>query len=145
MPSVVRVDVHHRIRGDGRIRVDGAKTKVLRDTGGWYLVYGPYEWENARVLFHRFQDMALIEQYGRFLRVEFHAGEGTFEWQSRTYHIGTMVDGLLRIDREGHLMAYGRVTISGVRFEEVAMELTSIIRPLAWALTLRSEWIRRDL
>ncbi|HYM40523.1 MAG TPA: hypothetical protein VEY12_10375 [Thermoplasmata archaeon] len=136
--------VKRRIRGDGRIWLDRVKTKVLRATGGWYAVDGASPSEDARVLFRPAQDLLVIEQYGRFLRVPFHAGEATFTWEDRTFHIGSMARGALRIDREGRVVAHGVVTAAGVRFSDVACELLPLIRPLAWALALRGEVIARD-
>ena len=142
--QVVAVDVRHRVWGDGRIRVDGVRTKVLRDTGGWYVVEGVHAGETARVLYRAMQDLLLICWPDTTLRVAFHRGEGRFERDGRGYRIASMIDGLIRVDQEGRMVAEGHVTVAGVHLETVAPELLPLIRPLAWGLALRSERIGRD-
>ena len=140
----MRVLVKHRLRGDGRIWIDYAKTKVLQDTGGWYAVQSPSGLEDARVLYRPVQDMVVIEQLGQFLRVPFHDGEGTFSWQGRTYRVGSMALGEVRIHEGARPVATGLVTTSGLQLETVEPELLGIVRALAWGLALRSEEIARD-
>lgn len=140
----VTVIVKHRILGDGRIWLDRVKTKVLRDTGGWYAVESPFHAQDARVLFRPAQDMVVIEQSGQFLRVPFVKGEGEFVWEDRTYRIGSMVLGEIRIDQESREAARGVVTTTGIRIDRLATELLPIVRALAWGLTLRSEELSRD-
>ena len=142
--SIVVVDVRHRVWGDGRIRVDGTRSKVLRDTGGWYEVEGLHPGEAARVLYRDLQDLLLICRSTSTLRVAFRAGEGLFEWEGRAYHISSMIEGEVRIDQEGRSVVRGRATVSGLHLEHVAAELAPIVRPLAWGLTLRSEHMGRD-
>ena len=144
MPSNVPVDVRHRVWGDGRIRVDGVRTKVRRDTGGWYAVEGIHPGDGARVIYREMQDLILISWPEANLRVAFHGGEGRFEWEGRPYHVASMIEGALRIDQEGRRVAEGHVTVAGVHLETVATELLRLIRPLAWGLALRSERIGRD-
>lgn len=136
--SVV-VDIRHGLLGDGRIRVDDQRTKVDRDSGGWYVVRDSSPLGDSRVLFRDVQDLALIQWSATILRVAFHAGEGQFTWEDRVYRIGTMIEGEIRIRQEGRLVARGRVTTAGLHLETVATELIPIIRPLGWALVLRSE------
>lgn len=124
--------------------MDYAKTKVLRDTGGWYAVLSPSGSEDARVLFRPVQDMIVIERSGQFLRVPFKDGEATFTWQDRPYHIASMVFGDIRIDQEARPVAQGSITTSGMRLERFEPELLPIIRALAWGLGLRSEELARD-
>ncbi len=124
--------------------MDGVRTKVLRDTGGWYVVEGIHPGETARVLYREMQDLLLICWPESTLRVAFHGGEGRFEWDGRTYRIASMIEGLLRVDQEGRRVAEGHVTVAGARLETVASELLPVIRPLAWGLALRSERIGRD-
>lgn len=119
--------------------MDGRRTRVERDTGGWYIVRDESSWGDARVLFRDLQDLAVIQWPGAVLRVAFHAGEGEFSWDDRTYRIGTMIRGEIRIHQDERLAASGHVTLSGIHLETVATELLPIIRPLAWALVLRSE------
>ncbi len=138
------VEVRHRVWGDGRIRVDGIRTKVLRDTGGWYSVEGVHPGEGGRVLYREVQDLLLIDRADGILRVPFHQGEGRFEWQGRSYHISSMIDGLVRIDQEDRTVAKGHVTVVGVHLDSVAAELLVLIRPLVWGLALRSEKVGRD-
>lgn len=133
------VIVKHRFRGDGRIWLDGTKTKVLKDAGGWRLVESPNPGENARVLFRAAQDLVLIERRDGIVRVSFHKGEGSFDWDGRSYRIAAMDQGEIRIEQEGRAVARGRSTLSGARLDSVATELLPIIRPLTWALALRTE------
>ncbi len=142
--AFVPVEVRHRIWRDGRIRVDGVRSKVLRDTGGWYVVEGPHAGETARVLYRDLQDLVVICWAEATLRVPFHAGEGRFELEGRPYHIANMIEGEIRIDQEGRSVARGHVTAAGVHLESVSVELLPIIRPLAWALALRSEIVGRE-
>lgn len=144
MPTSVPVEVRHRIWGDGRIRVDGVRTKVLRDTGGWYVVEGIHSGEGARVMYREMQDLIVISRPEANLRVAFHGGEGRFEWEGRPYHVASMIEGVLRIDQEGRRVAEGHVTVTGIHLESVAPELLQLIRPLAWGLALRSERVGRD-
>ncbi len=137
------LDARHGLLGDGSIRGDGRRTRVRRDTGGWYIVRDASSWGDARVLFRDLQDLAVIQWAGAVLRVAFHAGEAEFSWEDRTYRIGTMIRGEIRIQQDGRLVATGRVTVSGVHLDTVATELLSIIRPIAWALLLRSEALSR--
>ncbi len=143
--SGVEVLVKHGLRGDGRIRVDGVRARVLTDAGGWYAVADPAGHGDARVLFRRFQDILVIEQGGTFLRIAFHRGESTFEWDGRPYHIGSMIRGEIRIDQETRRVARGVVTVTGLRLDEVSSELLPILRALAWGLAVRSEFVGRDL
>ncbi len=136
--SVV-VDAKHGLLRDGWIRVEGRRTRVQREAGGWYVVKDIVPWGDARVLFRAAQDLAVIQWSDVVLRVAFHAGEGAFTWEGRGYHIGTMIEGEIRIDQEGRRVVRGHVTVAGLHLDSVAMELLSIIRPLAWALVLRSE------
>lgn len=138
------VVVKHRIRGDGRIWLDRVKTKVLRDTGGWYAVEAPSHAEDARVLFRPAQDMVVIEQSGQFFRVPFVRGEGVLVWEDRMYRIANMALGEIRIDRDSRPVGRGVVTTTGIRIDLVETELLPIVRALAWGLTLRSEEISRD-
>ncbi len=144
MPWSVPVDVKHRIWGDGRIRADGVRTKVLRDTGGWYVIEGIHAGETARVLYREMQDLLVICWPETTLRVAFHGGEGRFEWDGRAYHVASMIEGHVRIDHEGRPVARGHVTVAGVHLDSVAAELLPVIRPLAWGLALRSERVGRD-
>ncbi len=134
---------HHPL-GGGWTSVDGIRSKVLRKKGGRFLVQSPHDLETARVRFHAFQDLALVEQAGISLRLAFRKGEATFVWEERTYHIGTMIDGDIAIDESGRSVVRGNVTTSGVRLRTVATELLPLIRALAWVLTLRSESVGRD-
>lgn len=134
----------HRIRGDGWIRIDRVKARVLKATGGWYAVADPFGLWDARVLFRPVQDMVVIEQQARFLRIPFRAGEAMFEWDRRRYHVGPMTSGSVHIDQEGRVVARGVVTASGLRLDEVASELALLIRPLAWGLMLRGEDMAQD-
>jgi len=140
----VTVDVKHRIWLDGRIRMDGARTKVLRDTGGWYVVQGPHGGETARVLYRDLQDLAVISWPEKVLRIPFHADEGRFEWEGRPYHISSMTQGEIRIDQEGRSVVRGHLSAAGMHLETVSAELLPIIRPLAWALAIRSESVGLD-
>lgn len=140
----VTVEVKHRLWGDGRIRVEGVRTKVRRDTGGWYVVEGVHPGEAARVLYREMQDLVVISWPGTNLRIPFHQGEGRFEWEERPYRVASMIEGVLRIDQEGRRVADGHVTVSGIHLQTVAPELLPLIRPLAWGLTLRSERVGRD-
>ncbi len=138
--SVV-LDARHGLLGDGRIRSDGVRTRVTRDTGGWYVVHDVPPQGDARVLFRDTQDLAVIQWSGSVLRVPFHAGEGEFTWEDRTYRIGTMIRGEIRIREADRMVAEGHVTVSGLHLDSVATELAPILRPLAWALVLRSEMV----
>lgn len=140
----MEAQVQRRLRGDGRIWVDRVKTKVLRDTGGWYAVLSPSGLEDARVLYRRLQDMLVVEQSGRFLKIAFKDGEGAFSWKERVYRIGSMVLGEIRIDEGSRSVARGVVTRAGIRLSEFEPELVPIVRALSWGLTLRSEEISRD-
>ena len=140
----MRVLVKHRLRGDGRIWIDYTKTKVLRDTGGWYAVQSPSSLEDARVLYRPAQDLVVIEQSEEFLRVPFKDGEGTFTWEGRTYRIGSMALGEVRIHEGSRPVAQGWATTSGLRLEIVEPELLGLVRALAWGLALRSEDLARD-
>lgn len=140
----VAVDVKHRIWGDGRIRVDEVRTKVLRDAGGWYLVEGIHSGEGARVLYRDMQDLILVSWPNVYLRIAFRKGEGQFRWEDRPYHIASMIDGDIRIDQGGRVVVRGHVTVAGIHLETVAVELLPIVRPLAWGLALRSERVGRD-
>ncbi len=133
------VDAKHGLLRDGWIRVEGTRTRVMRDTGGWYVVKDPSPWGDARVLFREAQDLAAIQWRGTILRIPFRKGEGTFRWEERDYRIGTMIEGQLRIEQEGRVVAQGHVTVAGLHLDSVATELLPILRPLAWALVLRSE------
>lgn len=141
--AIVTVEVKHRVWGDGRIRVDGVRTKVLRDTGGWYVVEGAEAGESTRVLYRDRQDLVVLRGAETTLRVPFSAGEGAFEWGGRHYHIANMVRGEVRIDQEGRQVVRGRVTDTGLHLESVAAEMGALIRSLAWGLTLRSESLAR--
>ena len=138
------VEARHRIWRDGRIRVDGIRSKVLRDTGGWYVVQGPHAGETARVLYRDLQDVAVICWPEQTLRVAFRGGEARFEWDGRTYRIASMIDGEIRVDQDGRPVLQGHVTPAGVHLESVATELLRIVRPLTWVLVLRSEYVGRD-
>ncbi len=140
----VALEVRHGLLGDGRIRMDRVRTRVLRDTGGWYIVRDESGWGDARVLYRDVQDLAVIQWSGVVLRVPFHGGVAEFVWDGRTYQIGSMIGGAIHIRQEGRLVAEGYVTVAGLRLGSVASELLPIIRPLAWGLTLRSEAIARQ-
>lgn len=140
----MEVRVKHRVWGDGRIWVDRIRTKVLRDSGGWYAVLSPTRQEDARVLYRPVQDMVVIEQSDGFLRVRFKDGVAAFDWGDRVYRIATMVLGKIRIDEGTRDVAQGVVTTGGIRFEMFRSELLPIVRALAWGLTLRSEELSRD-
>lgn len=131
----------HGILGDGRIRMDGRRTRVDRDTGGWYVVRGGSPSGDARVLYRGTQDLGVIQWPGTILRISFHAGEGEFVWEGRSYRIASMIAGVVDIREQGRTVAQGHVTTSGLRLDTVATELVPIIRPLAWALVLRSEFV----
>lgn len=123
--------------------MDGSRSRVVKDSGGWYVVEDTSWWGNARVLYREFQDLAVIQWAGAVLRIPFHAGEGVFTWEERTYRIGSMVEGELRIRQDERLVAQGHVTVAGLHLDSVATELLPLIRPLAWALVLRSEAVAR--
>ncbi len=144
MARRVEVRVKHRLLGDGRIWVDGVRTRVLRGSGGWYQVLSPSRDEAARVLFRPVQDLVLIEQSGEFLRVEFQEGEATFGWKGRAYRVGSMALGKIRIDEGTRDVAQGVVTPSGIRLTLFREDILPVLRPLAWGLTLRSEELVRD-
>ncbi len=133
------VDAKHGLLGDGRIRVDGRRSRVTKDSGGWYVVADPSSWGEARVLYNDYADLAVLRWSTTILRVHFKAGEGAFSWEERSYHIGTMIEGEVRIDQEGRSVVRGHATVSGIHLDTVATELLPIIRPLTWALVLRSE------
>lgn len=137
------LDAKHGLLGDGRIRLDGKRSRVRRDTGGWYVVEDASSWGDARVLYRDTQDLAAIQWAGAILRIPFHEGEATFEWDDRPYHIGTMIEGEIHIRQEDRSVVRGHVTVAGLRLEDVATEFLPIIRPLAWALVLRSESVAR--
>lgn len=140
----MEVRVKHRLLGDGRIWIDGVRTKVLRDTGGWYQVLSPSRDEDARVLFRPVQDLVVIEQREEFLRVAFKDGEATFRWRDRAYRIGSMSLGKVRIDEGTRDVAHGVVTASGIRLSLYRTDVLPLLRALAWGLTLRSEELARD-
>lgn len=140
----MEVRVRHGLLGDGRIWVDRVRTRVLKDSGGWYVVLSPSRDADARVLFRPLQDMVVIEQSGQFLRVPFKNGEASFSWEDRVYRISSMVLGKVRIDEGPRDVAQGVVTTEGVRFELFRSDLLPIIRALAWGLALRSEQLARD-
>jgi len=140
----VEVRVKHRLLGDGRIWVDRVRTKVLRDSGGWYQVLSPTRAEDARVLYRPVQDLVVIEQSGGFLKIPFKDGEASFGWQDRVYRISSMAFGKIRIDEGTRDVAQGVVTTSGIRFHLFRSDLLPIVRALAWGLTLRSEELARD-
>lgn len=117
---------------------------MSRDTGGWYVVHDVSSWGDARVLYRDVQDLAVIQWAGAVLRVPFHAGVGEFIWEDRTYRIGTMIRGEIRIRQDERIVGNGHVTVAGLHLASVATELVPIIRPLAWALVLRSEALARD-
>lgn len=112
---------------------------MRKDTGGWYVVEDASSWGDARVLFRAAQDLGVIQWRSTILKIPFHAGEGTFTWEERSYRIGTMITGEIRIHEGDREVVRGHVTVAGLRLESVATELLPIIRPLAWALLLRSE------
>jgi hypothetical protein len=140
----VEVRVKHRILGDGRIWIDRVRTKVLRDTGGWYQVQSPSRSEDARVLFRPAQDMIVIEQSGEFLKIAFKQGEAAFRWHDRLYRTSNMALGKIRIDEGTRDIAQGVVTTSGIRLTLFRSDFLPIVRALAWGLTLRSEELARD-
>lgn len=140
----VALEARHGLLGDGRIRLDGKRSRVRQDTGGWFVVEDVPPWESARVLYREVQDLAIIQWPGAILRVVFHAGEGEFVWEERRYHIGSMIEGEIRIQQEARTVAEGHGTVAGLHLESVATELLPIIRPLAWALVLRGESIARQ-
>jgi hypothetical protein len=140
----VAVEVRHGLLGDGRIRVEGVRAKVLRDTGGWYVVEGVHAGEGARVLYRDMQDLIVICWPSVTLRIPFHAGEGAFDWEGRPYHIASMIEGEIRVDQQGRPVVRGHVTPSGIHLDTVGTELLPIIRPVAWGLALRSEHVGRD-
>lgn len=142
--AIVTVEVKYRVWRDGRIRVDGVRTKVLRDTGGWYVVQGTHARETARVLYRDLQALTVICWAEATLRVPFHAGEGRFEWHGRAYHVANMIKGEIRVDQESRAVVRGHITAAGIHLDSVAAELLPIVRPLAWALALRSEHVGRD-
>ncbi len=133
------VDVKHGLLDDGRIRIDRLRGRVLHDTGGWYVVKDSSSWGDARVLYSDYQDLAVIQWATSILRIPFKEGKGTFVWEERTYRIGSMIEGEIRIDQEGRPVVRGHTTVSGLHLDSVATELLPIIRPLAWALVLRTE------
>ncbi len=140
----MEVRVKHRVVGDGRIWVDRVRTKVLRDTGGWYQVLSPSRDEDARVLFRPVQDLLIIEQRGEFLRIPFKDGEATFRWRDRSYRIGSMALGKVRIDEGTRDVAQGVVMTSGLHLALYRTDVLPLLRALAWGLTLRSEELARD-
>ncbi len=137
------VDVKHGLLGDGRTRADGVRMRVVRDTGGWYVVRDASSWGDARVLYRDSQDLAVLRWAGAILRIPFHAGQGAFRWEDRTYRIDSMIEGEIRIREGDRLAVRGHVTVTGVHLDSVATELLPIIRPLAWALALRSEAVAK--
>lgn len=139
----MEVRVKHRILGDGRIWVDRVRTKVLRDTGGWYVVLSPSRTEDARVLFRPLQDRIVIEQSEDVVKIAFKQGEATFRWRDREYRIGNMVLGRIRIDEGTRDVAQGVVTTSGIRLTLFRSDFLPIVRAVSWGLTLRSEAIAR--
>ncbi len=135
----MRVLVKHRLRGDGEIRVDHVETKVTREKDGTYAVDAPDVWDRARMRYHKFEDRFTIELGADTVEVSFHEGEGTFTWKERTYRIGSLVGGQVRIDQAGRPVARGFVTVSGVHLDPVEPELLPLIRALAFGLALYSE------
>ncbi len=140
----VALVARHGLLKDGRIRIEGVRTRVERDRGGWYVVRDLPPLGDARVLFRDIQDLAVIQWPGTILRVPFHSGEAEFVWEERRYVIGTMIEGEIRIRQDDRVVVRGHATVSGLRLDEVASELLPIIRPLAWALVLRSEFLARN-
>lgn len=136
------VDAKHGLLRDGWIRVDGERARVIRDTGGWYVVKDRSPWGDARVLFRGAQDMAAIQWSTTILRIAFRAGEGRFRWEEREYDIAAMSEGEIRISQEGRPVARGHVTAAGLHLDSVATEILPILRPLVWVLVLRSETLR---
>ena len=133
------VEARHGLFGDGRIRVDGKRTRVRRDTGGWYIVDDLSAWGSARVLYRGPWDLAVIQWTVATLRIPWRAGEASFVWEEREYHIANMDFGEIRVEQEGRSAARGHVTVAGLVLETVATELLPITRPLGWVLVLRSE------
>lgn len=140
----MEVRVKHRLLGDGRVWVDRVKTRVSRESGGWYVVLSPSRSEDARVLYRPVQDIIVIDRSGQFLRVPFKDGVATFLWGDMVYRVGSMALGEIRIDQGTRDVARGVVTTDGIRLQMFRSELLPIVRPLAWGLTLRSEELSRD-
>lgn len=140
----VAVVVKRGLLRTGSVLVDGEKYRVRRAKAGWFLVGGRTPFDAGRVRFERSRDRATLERSDETVVIQFRLGETVFGWQGRPYRVGTMQWGQIEIEQEGRPVARGHVTVTGVHLEMVAPELLPIIRELAFALTMHSEWLAED-
>jgi hypothetical protein len=90
------------------------------------------------------RERLLLDNSRGEIEVKFDPNLGTFEFDGRTYVIGSMKGGDILVRERDRRVIEGRVTVSGVRLEKVAIDLVPIQRELAFGLALRSEDLARE-
>ncbi len=131
----------------GRVRTPAGIFGVHSGDDNWHTVEGPVTEGAGRVRYDDERSLLEIQRPGISLSIHFRPEleHTTFELNGHLYEIGTMDFGDITI-KEGNLrVVRGHGTISGVRILEVAPELESVERELAFGLALRSAVLDKDL
>ena len=130
----------------GKVRTPAGIFGVHPGDDNWYTVEGPVTEGAGRVRYDDERNLLEIQRPGISLSIHFRPEleHTTFELNGHLYEIGTMDFGDITI-KEGNLrVVRGHGTISGVRILEVAPELESVERELAFGLALRSAALDKD-
>ncbi len=131
----------------GKVRTPAGIFGVHPGDDNWYSVEGPVTEGAGRVRYDDERNLLEIQRPGISLSIHFRPEleHTTFELNGHLYEVGTMDFGDITI-KEGNLrVVRGHGTISGVRILEVAPELESVERELAFGLALRSAALDKDL
>jgi len=121
------------------VRVDGTPFQVRRLKGDWYAVDGPLPTLSGRVRYSAWKDVLRIERAEGLLEVHFGWWSAAFAWKGRTYRIRHSVWGRQRVYDGDRLVAEGRATFGGFRFDVLMEDLASVSRELAFGLALRAQ------
>ncbi len=137
------VAAKHRFLRPSVVTADATRCRVRKEGSDGYRIEGPNPSDVGRLVYRKWKGEATIERTEGIVSIRFQPQGTDFVWDRRTYHLGDMLDGDIRIREGERLVVEGRVTVSGVRLETRIPDLDPIARELAFVLALRSENVIR--
>lgn len=121
------------------LTVDGVEYPVVRLERGLFEIGsaalggpGPVRYRGGIVT-----DRIQISRPEGAIDIRFRLRRIVFDWKGRTYRVGTILGGHIRIMDGSRLAVKGRVTFHGIQLEHVSDELQPVSRELALGFALK--------
>src|SRR5207249_10249545 len=118
--------------------------RARRDRNGSYVIPALGDQGHANVQYLFMRERLELKKARSEVEITFGRNLATFEFDARTYQIGSMSKGDNIVRERDRIVIEGRVTVSGVRLQKVSTDLEPIQRELAFGLALRSEDLSRQ-